>query len=246
VAKVTASPNIVHVGTVADGSTDHLVVFKLATILLTVPGSTIRTEHVELSQSLVDPMGRFRANLKTATATGFADKPIGKLGDDMLDVLISAFGEFSNRTARAIGCHDVLILNTDAELRISPEDKYFDPWAQAITKVALTAVERFYHRKCREGYEFDHLPHIVPLILFPSTEVLVAAARLTLPQRFEIRGHTAKELKEKLYGTTELFRISPDQFDELALSYLTHERCRNVFRYLPEARLFFRSLCVNG
>jgi hypothetical protein len=139
---------------------------------------------------------------------------------------------------RHISNKDIIILNTDAERKLANADRYFDEWAAILPKLVTYGIERFYHYLAIEGYNFEYVPLITPLLLFPSTDILIKAAKSADGSNFAGYAKSPSQLKMELYGTTDLRRVTPDQFKIKALKFLTREGLGSIYRHLPEIRFF--------
>ena len=78
----------------------------------------------------------------------------------------------------------------------------------------------------------------MPLATFPSTEVLVAAARGELNKHY---GKNPREWKMLLYKTEH---PQDEQIEQEALDYITPETIDYIFNDLPEARFFIQTLSL--
>jgi hypothetical protein len=92
--------------------------------------------------------------------------------------------------------------------------------------------------RTKQGYKRQDLPVIVSMVTFPSTEIIVAAAR----GEKSIHGKKAKELKQLLYGKTDLRKLGENEFQEQALDFITPESINDIFKAVPESRLFIQTL----
>jgi hypothetical protein len=205
--------------------------------------STERLHHIELSPNLRDAVTRFHYAVNKLQAGETADAISGRLSNEILNVLLSAYSELSHNASRPIKSYDIILINTDAERHFVHEDRYFEPWAQTLVRAILTGVDRFYHVKIQHGFTYDDIPLVLPLILFPSTDVIIAAARsVGSAGEGPCHGHSARDLKQRLYDTDELSRLSTEDFTNKALKFLTPVGCARIYSLVPETRLFFRHL----
>ena len=137
---------------------------------------------------------------------------------------------------------DMLLFSTDSEKSLTQLEHYFDDWAWILSKILLGAVEKFYHFKLRKVFYPEYLPMIFPLVLFPSTEIIVKAARTASGVEFNGRNKKARQLKMEIYGTDDLRSLPDGKFEKEALDYITPEGIRLIYQYVPESRLFLQML----
>lgn len=211
-----------YVATIADGGTDHDILFKIACCLL---GVGYDVKHVELHQSLRDDMDRYwkkseKNNLDAAK----------NLQKAVVRSLMAGFSEFKNEIGRNPTSADFLILNTDSERNWTTSNDYFT-WAWPVTTIFQLGMETFRDFETKKGYSYNQLPKIIPIVIFPSTDKLIAAVRGK-----DFYGKKATELKHMLYGTSNLHQITPNQLNDYALDYITTETLNNIYSQIPEAR----------
>jgi len=136
----------------------------------------------------------------------------------------------------------MIILSSDAERPLAHRDHYFEDWAWIVSKILWLGIEKFYHALSRQGYPLELIPVVVPFLPFPSTDILVAGAQTSPGTRFTARGKDARQLKRALYGTEDLRSLAPEDLAEKALSCLTPDGIRAIYREVPEARWLLHSL----
>ncbi len=231
-----------YIGVVADGSTDKEILLRLVQSLLLESGPF---HEVRLRQSLADYMSSFRYVVDRTGQLGFFDKPSTDLRKGIINVIFSAVGELRGQARRDVREYDLLILNTDAEWSMRGQDHYFQEQKFILlSKIFYAAIEEYYH-KAGNKHLWMGLPQILPLILFPSTDILVAAAKATGGQVFSSHGLRAREIKRQLYHTDDLRYLKGNDLATMALSHITAGGCVNIYSHLPEARVFLRNLTGN-
>ena len=177
-----------NVAIVADGSTDHQVLAKLIDVFVHSQRTDIinfRFHHLE-ELNLRDDVDRFRRDASKNDQYGLHQKPARRLQQAVLDILLTAAGQFQDSAGEHLTDSDLLLLNTDAESHLRESGRYFDdPWAVALRRSFDHAIERFYHLKAaREHLPMEYAPMILPLIFFPSTDILVATVEAGPVGRF--------------------------------------------------------------
>ncbi len=112
-------------------------------------------------------------------------------------------------------------------------DAYFEDYAFHLAKILMAAIEKLYHQMVQWGFERRFIPTIVPLPLFPSTEIIVAAARNS---GLSFHGRTPGELKRMLYNVHDMDLLSPEELDKHALAHITTDSLDRIFSFVPEVR----------
>lgn len=230
-----------YLGVIADGPTDRQVLAKL--VRCTVGGAsesdhpTPFTDIVLLQrQTIRHHVDRFWNEASRSddyrVVSGYARTFIG----NVMAVLDGSIDEFRREVGRDIEEQDILIVNTDSERPMRSKVAYFEEeWCGSLSRLLWTAVEKYYHIKVSHNHPINALPIILPLAVFPSTEMLVAAADANTYGAFTYHGKKPRELKRILYG-------QDFGFGQLALQAITPESVESIYAHIPEARLFLRIL----
>jgi len=228
-----------YLGIVADGPTDYEIMAKFLKSLLEPAGPC---EERMISLNLSVYMSEFRDKASRTQQYGLFDRPAVRLRRAIINVIHSAVGEFKDRISRGL-CHsDVLLLNTDAEWPIKAQNEWHEIERIVVFyRIFDGAISEFYNAPGNRR-NWEYLPLIVPLVLFPSTDILIAAARCDGDVSFEFRGKKAPWLKQKLYGCSELNRLGPGDLEKKALNHLTREACMRIYSSVPEAQILLRTL----
>ncbi len=221
-----------NIGIIGDGSNDHDIIEHVVKCILSNddPINVFPLRRFKLR----DEIDRYWRSAKDDEDYCLSSSPASSLQKHIAGVLVRAFEDFM-RAAGLISCNDILIVTSDAERSLNSRETYLNTWAFSIPMILASAVEKFYHIMAGRGYAYDVLPLIVPLITFPSIEVLIAAARKT-----DHYGKSARSLKFELYGAGS----SPRQevFEEKALNFIIPENIPHIFNRVPESRLFIQTL----
>ena len=230
------------IGIIGDGQTDRRVIGKLAEC--TVRHGQETRDHpqiIELSRlnirDAVDKYWREASSSKDYSAFGDAGK---KLHGSVFAVLEGAIEEFRSLVGiESVTWRDVIVLSTDTERHYSSAERYFDPWAFQFPKILTAATERICYEFISRGHEPIYIPTIITLPLYPSTEVIIAAAR---GQGLSFHGKSANELKTMLYNERNLRALSIDEFKRQALDHITQDSLVPIFKQIPEIRPFVHAL----
>lgn len=235
------------VAIVADGSTDYQILRCLIDASLGAADSgRHQNRFLQLEGlSLRDDVDRFWLDASHSDEYALHEPASMKLQNAVLDVLLTAINQFQEAIDRPLSDNDLLLLNTDAESYLTQSGAYFDePWAVALNRSVDHAIERFYHLKsARDHVPMEYAPMVLPLIFFPSTDILIAAVRPDLSGDF--RGRRARDIKKAVYEVDNLRQLNEEEFELMALTHISPDVCSHVYQHLPEARSFLRTLKWN-
>jgi hypothetical protein len=219
-----------NIGIIGDGNTDRQILLKIVKSIVPWNVNEVPVEK----QSFRDAVDRYWQN-PNKSDFWFPHNSANELKRKVLETLYAAFGDFRYNSGNVTN-NDVIIASTDAEHRLANSDEYFDPWAFSLTKIFISGVESFYHTMLRQGYGKENLPLIIPIVPFPSIEILVAAAR----NMSDYYGKKPNELKTMLYGKNK--RIGPEELEDKALKHITLDSVNVIFKHIPESRPFINFL----
>ena len=236
---MSGNTDLRYVGLVADGNTDKEILAKVVTCLFE---NDERCHVLSLRQSFRDCVDQFTQMSSKSGNYCLSGRPATELRKKILRILFAALRDFENLCKRDLFHRDLMVLNTDAEFYLVHSDRYFsERWALCLTSSFLKAAEEFYHHQSNR-YRWTNLPMILPLVFFPSIDVLVAAAKTRHDQSFSYRGLRARVIKKNLYGTEDLRDLQREQLEDVALRYITRDSVRSAYELLPEFRTFFRTM----
>ena len=230
-------------GLVADGPTDQRILERMAKTCAEVSGAMRAPSKVESLRgvALRDDLDRYwRATQSADSAATLRGRAAFVEGS--FKVLESAIFKFEKLIGKPLSCRDRVILATDAERKLAHKDRYFEEWAWVVPRLLEQAIEKWYHYRIGHGYARADLPVVLPVVFFPSIDVLVAAAKATAKDAFDPRGLRPDELKRRLYGTDDLRSVASDRFGEMGLNCITPEGIENIWKKVPEVRLFLLRL----
>jgi hypothetical protein len=229
-----------NVGVIADGVTDRQILLKMVECVIPC------FNCFELRrQSFRDSVDKYWSDVGDTDNYWFSQgnslqqNAALKLKGRILTILCETFYEFKSLMTEEITDHDIIIINTDAERHLVDPSAYFNNcWAFGLKKIFMLGIEDFCHQMIHQGYKKKNLPLVIPIVPFPSTDILIAAAR-EIPNYY---GKRARELKEMIYDTHNLRDIQDDDLENLALSYITPEGINLIFERIPESRFFINFL----
>lgn len=230
--------NKINVGIIGDGATDHKVFGKvIECILLEENPGDLSCEIIPLVRyKICDHIQRYKRECKKDSDYYLPNKPAVALRDNVLGTLNNAFYEFQNTVE--ISCKDILLITTDTEHTLSDKHQYFNSWPIHLSHILMESINNFYHLQSTNGYDRQYLPILMSLATFPSTEVIVAAARGLLNKHY---GKNPQEWKDLLYKN----RYPRDEeIQNEALNFITPISVNNIFKDLPESRVFIQTLSL--
>ena len=143
--------------------------------------------------------------------------------------------------SKGVSNKDIIILNADTENKLECKEKYYEEkWINQFYLTVYFAIDKFYERMIEQGYTFEDLPAIVPLILFPSIEILVAACYLQDSEKIKMRTLKANpDLKKKIWEETDMkFAIENGKVSEVLEICFTgkNDSLKDIYKHIPEAR----------
>ena len=158
-------------------------------------------------------------------------------------ILLTAYNRFSKEKEIILTNRDILILNSDAEKTLGLKHKYFEKWAYSINSIMWLAIEEFYDKMVEQGYEYTQLPLILPVILYPSSEILVASCMDDFDKTNYRQFNAKPALKQKVYDTDSIpLAIKNGTIKEVLDAFVIPETLSKVYKDLPEIRKFMHIL----
>lgn len=139
----------------------------------------------------------------------------------------------------------LVVVSADSEQLLKERNNYFHDWAYNIRGLLLFSIEQFYEHMSVQGYTIEYLPLIVPVILFPSSEILVASCMYDMTREQCRSLHPNPALKEKVYGTSSIpDAIETGVLEETLETYLTSEGLKGIYNEIPEVRMLMHTLAI--
>ena len=231
-----------NIGIISDGPTDWLIFRKLVETIVREKQPNTTLNFVQLKrQSLRDQIDRYWQEASRENNYHLPAEPANHLLKEVVGIIRQAFHDFENESGvEGLSARDMLIVTTDTERAVKHSRAYFEEsWTFSLSKILVGAVEQFYQLKVQENYPYEYLPFILPLAVFPSTEILVAVAK-NHPQSHY--GKSPQELKRILYNTDDLRTLRPGELEKRALDVITPERVNAIFNQIPESRPLIQTL----
>jgi len=225
-----------NIGIIGDGDTDRLILLKIVKSIVPWNVNEVPIQR----QSFRDAIDKYWQNSNT-NDFWFPHNSAKELKRKVSETLYTAFNDFQSYSGNVTN-NDIIIASTDAERHLSKPDFFFDWWAFSLIKIFVSGIENFYHNMIHQGYEKENLPLIIPIVTFPSTDILVAAAR-NMPDYYAKKPN---ELKMMLYNTRNLKTLQDEDLNELALKYITSDSVNLIFKNIPESRPFINLLSARA
>lgn len=223
-----------NIGIIGDGPTDRRIFGKIVECILTEDTSKefIDCNIIELGRKNIhDYVEKYLNSQNTKSPQ---DPQV--LAKSVTGVLYSGLGEFFSEAEEISNC-DLLILTTDSEQVLARPEDYFN-YGIELFKILSAATSMFYEGALKQGYAQDNIPFVLPVATFPSTEILIAAAKgLKIGDCYDKK---PDDLKRKIYNKTT--NLTPSELEEKALKFITFAGINNIFNNIPESRHFIKAL----
>jgi hypothetical protein len=220
-----------NIGIIGDGDNDRLILLKIVKSIVPWNVNEVPIQR----QSFRVAIDKYWQN-SDEDDFWFPHNSANELKKKVSETLYAAFNDFQYNSGNVTN-NDIIIASTDAEHYLANSDKYFDWWAFSLMKIFISGVESFYHYMIHhQDRSKENLPLIIPIVPFPSIEILVAAAR----NMSDYYGKKPNELKTMLYGKNK--RIGPEELEDKALKHITSDSVNLIFKHIPESRSFINFL----
>lgn len=229
---------------IKDGHSDFMVLKSFISSIFTIE------QNIELEEkNFVDlrglniggAIGKYLDKANKVSETSANGKYAIELKNSIINVLFAASKNktFSNK--------DIIVLNGDAEHKLITNEKFFDNWVRRLYSIIYLSIDEFYEKMSYQGYTYQNLPIITPLILFPSIEILVAACYLSDKDKKAIRKLRANpDLKKKVWETDNIpVAIETgkvEQILELCFNSGNSSFLQEIYKEVPEVRTFVHTL----
>lgn len=230
-----------NIGIIGDGATDRKIFIKLIESILS--NNPLPINYIELSRKQIrDSIDRYWREANKNNTYYLPASHAVQLQNEVINIIKNAVSDFENEPSvgQQVSHHDILLLTTDSERHLNSSKDYFQEWSFSLSKLITGAVEKFYHAQIQQGYQRQYLPVIISLVTFPSTDILVAVAK----GKVDVYNKNAPQLKQLVYGTTELRALSAEDFDNKALNFIMPACINDLFEKVPESRPFIQILSL--
>lgn len=190
-----------------------------------------------------DEVDRYFAESKKESKWGLYSDSAIKFKDKIKSLLFTAYNSLE-KEKDSVNNHDLIVFSTDSEVCLGNKNKaYFEEWNYTINAVICLAIEEFYDDMSQRGYVYENLPMILPIIIFPSIEILVAAAMENYDINIDRTYKANPELKQRVWGTDSIPKAYDEGYIPLAIKeYITPENLHKIYKNVPEVRKFMQIL----
>ena len=188
------------------------------------------------SLKITDALSKYFDKNKTTDYSLFGNAA-KEFRNTLCSILFTAISKFEKEKECLLTNKDILIVNGDAEHILGNQREYFKEWAYTINSVIWLGIEEFYNKMVEKGYSYENLPLIIPIILFPSSEILVASSMDDF-NKVNYRSFNAKPaLKQKVYDTESIGEaITSGRLQEVLDTFVVPESLSKIYSDLPEVR----------
>lgn len=93
------------------------------------------------------------------------------------------------------------------------------------------------------GYNYEQLPYYIPLVPFPSSEIIVASCKYDLSKERLREIRPTPGLKIKVYNTDSIpYAIESGNLNSTLEKYMINEKINEIYREIPETRMLIHAL----
>jgi len=228
-----------------DGYSDYLVIKKFLQCLFGKHKSEILSDasFIDLeSLNIVNPLTKYLDKASKKNDYTFHSVEANDLIKELISIYYGCYNRFYTEFD-SVTNKEIIIVNADAERLLNDRATYFVDWAYNVKSLINLSIERFYEEMVKQGYPYESLPFIIPLILFPSSEILVASCIYDITKE-RLRSLTPNPgLKTKVYGTHSINEaITNGDLPRILEEYLVEEKLEEIYKEIPEARMLMHSL----
>lgn len=220
---------------IRDGATDFKIIKKLVSEIARTESMNLKFHEIDFAK-LDKATKEYFKKARQSSDYNIFSQHAKKLKGSIFLLLNKVFEYYLNNFE--ISSKDIFILHDDIDIKLDQSENYFKEWAHSVIFIFQLAIQEFYNEKVKE-YSFENLPLILPLLFFPSTEILIIAFKNKNTNKFENeRKKEAWNLKQAIYQTTNLHSLSDSDLEKYALNYIKYDSLNIVFNSLPEIRNF--------
>lgn len=138
---------------------------------------------------------------------------------------------------------DIIVLNTDSEKILGQNKEYFEDWAYILNQTLFKAIEQFNERMINYGYKYENIPLILPLVLFPSSEIIVAASMYDFCKDNCRKLKPNPDLKVKVYSSADIPTIIENgNLQNVLDTFVIPDHLSDIYKEIPEVRSFMHVL----
>jgi hypothetical protein len=191
-----------NVAILRDGYSDFLVVRKFIKCILNSHKGEILDDKsfIDLEQlNITNPLVKYIDKVSRSKDYSYHSEEATVLIKELIAIYFACYSRFQ-REFDVITNKEVIVINADSEKLLIERGNYFSIWAYNIKGLLLFSIEKFYEEMIKQGYTFEYLPFIVPLILYPSSEILIASCMYNITHENLRQLKPTPSLKEGLWN----------------------------------------------
>lgn len=240
-----------NIAIIRDGDSDYCVIKQLITAIYKYHHSIELTDDCFFdmeSLKIIDPISKYVTNSNQQQDYSLYSDIAKDCKNKIISILYTAFKKFNKEKDNSVCNKDLLIVYTDAEKVLKQKHNYFEDWAYIFDSLLWLTIEEFYQKMLEQSYNYENLPLILPLILFPSSEILVASCMYDFNKdKDKFRQLNAKpDLKQKVYETDNIpqaFRNG--KLEEVISTFIVPDSLTSIYQEIPEVRKIIQILSFN-
>lgn len=234
-----------NIAILSDGFSDYLVLRKFLKCLFEKHRGEVLcdSKFIDLQNLKIEgPLVKYIDKVSRTGDYSYNTKEADDLIKALINTYYACFAKFG-RELDAVTNKEIIIINADSEKLINERIGYFQNWAYSIKGILNYSIEHFYEKMASQGHSYEYIPLILPIILFPSSEILVAACVYNLTAENMRQLKPTPDLKTKVYGTYSINEaIETGKFETVLNTYLTADNINEIYKEVPEARILIHSL----
>ena len=236
-----------NIGIIRDGESDFYVIRRLLKIIFEKEKSEKLSDNNFLNFdssdfSFYNDLNEFiRKRNKNCI---FEDDEYTKFSNKIISKIYTAFSKM-RKEYDVVTNKDILVLYSDSEKLLLNDENFFKDWAYSIKQIFDYSVDKFYHKISKQGFSYNNIPLIIPMILFPSSEIIVASCMYDFSKEKIRELKPTPTLKQKVYNYPNI----PDAFENNAIeetldTYLVSENLNEIYKVTPELRKIIHMLSI--
>lgn len=234
-----------NIAILSDGYSDYLVLKKFTQCIIEKHRGEVLEDacFLDLGKlNIVEPLRKYIDKAGKKSDYSYHSPEANELVKELIGIYYGCYNRFMKENDLVTN-KDIMLIYADSERLLMNRSNYFNDWAYSIKGLINLSIEHFYEKMVTQGYSHSNLPFIIPLILFPSSEILVATCKYNAVTE-RLRELTPNpSLKEKIYGTSSINDAIQSGALFLALdTYLIDSNLEEIYREVPEARILIHSL----
>jgi hypothetical protein len=226
-----------NIGLIADGPSDKAILAQLTGAAFNHYSQSTQyvSNYIELRQNIRDAIDVYWRKATQSNEYFFPAEHANDLLKKVVGILIQAYFDMA-KEVNQISNRDILVCHSDAERHFHASDNFFRHPYLSLYTIIVSSTYKAYDSLAQLGYPRSSLPLILPIITFPSIDIVIAAAKEQHGFQFVGRNKNARELKMSLYSTENISVLTEDEFQSLALQYIDNTCFDSLFKHLPEMR----------